>query len=52
MIKRDLRDAVATGNIVWTLGGDPMRDGSYTNTTSIYGALIKYYNSTITVMLP
>ncbi len=52
MIKGDLRDAVATGNIVWTLGGDPTRDGSYTNTTSIYGALIKYYNSTITVMLP
>ena len=50
--KGDLRDAVATGNIVWTLGGDPMRDGSYINTMSIAGTLIKSSDSTITVTLP
>ena len=45
-------DAVATGNIVWTLGGDPMLDGSYINTMSIAGTLIKSSDSTITVTLP
>ena len=51
-LKGDLRDAVATGNIVWTLGGDPMLDGSYINTSSIAGTLNKDSDSTISVTLP